>query len=501
MPLLWIIGILGVAVLLIGVCMALKDNSQTADRISASAIKAMNAPMTTYGGRKITDTCECCGEHKETKLYLENGKTVREYCKVCADSARADGYVSLQVLNVVKPSPKPEQTPASRASEWSGFSEPPEKPRKRAKVKKGTIITLCIVAVILIAVATLTVVFRRQISSFIYEKTGKCFYHQLSFKDNHSITYTQRAGDTKYHDITRDFICDRCGKEIIETKKQKHSTDYTYSVIHRKSDEKTHTYKKQSLCPQCGLILEQEDITEGHTEFRSNYIYSKADGTSHSVRKLISCAFCGVFCGEENYTEKHSDYTYSTGYFGSDSGSHLVRKYSYCGKCGETCGYEDTYEQHVFGYVETAAPTCTAQGGRYKECSKCREREWKEIVPATHTYSALGEKERQISCTRCGKETTDVFALKIRRVIEADYKNNRGYLHFYVKTKNCSSQTVSEVKATAKIYNSKGKVLYADTIMWKPTSFAAGSVANFEFIPADFFTDISTYSVEYEIVK
>ena len=36
---------------------------------------------------------------------LENGKTVREYCKVCADAARADGYVSLQALNVVKPAP------------------------------------------------------------------------------------------------------------------------------------------------------------------------------------------------------------------------------------------------------------------------------------------------------------------------------------------------------------------------------------------------------------
>ena len=495
MPLVWIFVIVGIVALIIGVCIALKDNAQTSDRISAAARKAMNEPMTSYGGRKITDNCECCGEHKETRLYLENRKTVREYCKMCADAARADGYVSLQALNVVKPAP---DTPKNPDSSFSP-PEPPEKPRKRVKIKKGTIIALCVIAAILIAVVTLTVVFRRQISGFVYEKTGKCFYHQLSFKDNHSITYAQRAGDAKYHDITRDFICDRCGKEIIETKKQKHSTDYTYDIIHIKADEKTHTYNKQSHCPQCGIVCEHENITEEHTEFKSDYIYRKVDGTSHSVRKLISCAFCGVPCGEENYTEEHSDYTYSTGYFRSDSESHLVRKYSYCGKCGESCGYEDTYEKHVFGYVETAKPTCTTQGGRYKECSKCREREWKEIVPARHTYYALNEAERSTRCAHCGRETTDVFALRIRRVIEADYVNDRAYVHYYVKTKNCSSQTVSEVKATIKIYNSKGKVIYNDTKVWKPSSFTSGTVANFDFIPSSPLSDVSTYSIEYEI--
>lgn len=491
----WFIGIACIAALIIIVALGVISIKENAEETAAK--EAANRPMTSYGGRKITDTCECCGEHKETRLYLENGKTVREYCKVCADAARADGYVSLQALNVVKPAP---DTPKKPDSSFSP-PEPPEKPRKRVKIKKGTIIALCVIAAILIAVVTLTVVFRRQISGFVYEKTGKCFYHQLSFKDNHSITYAQRVGDAKYHDITRDFICDRCGKEIIETKKQKHSTDYTYDIIHIKSDEKTHTYNKQSHCPQCGIVCEHENITEEHTEFKSDYIYRKVDGTSHSVRKLISCAFCGVPCGEENYTEEHSDYTYSTGYFRSDSESHLVRKYSYCGKCGESCGYEDTYEKHVFGYVETAKPTCTAQGGSYKECSKCREREWKEIVPARHTYYPLSETERSTRCAHCRKETTDVFALKIRRVIEADYVNDRAYVHYYVKTKNCSSQTVSEVKATIEICNSKGKVIYDDTKVWKPSSFAPGTVAGFDFIPPDFLTDVSTYSVEYEIVK
>lgn len=495
MPLVWFIGIACIAALIIIVALGVISIKENAEE--AAAKEAANRPTTSYGGRKITDTCECCGEHKETKLYLENGKTVREYCKACADAARADGYVSLQVLNVVKPAP---DTPKNPDSSFP-TPEPPEKPRKRVKIKKGTIIAICVVAAILIAVVTLTVVFRRQISGFVYEKTGKCFYHQLSFKDNHSITYDQRAGDAKYHDITRDFICDRCGKEITETKKQKHSTDYTYDIIHIKSDEKTHTYNKQSRCTKCGLVCEHENITEEHTEFKSDYIYRKVDSTSHSVRKLISCAFCGVFCGEENYTEEHSDYTYSTVYLKSDSKHHVMRKYSYCGKCGEICGYEDVTEQHVFGYVETAEPTCTAQGGRYKECSKCHEREWKEIVPARHTYYPLNEKERYTWCSQCGKETTDVFALRIRRVIEADYVNDRAYVHYYVKTKNCSSQTVSEVKATIKICNSKGKVIYDDTKVWKPSSFTPGTVANFDFIPPDFLTDVSTYSVEYEIVK
>lgn len=495
----WIIGIACIAALIIIVALGVISTKENVEE--AAAKEAANRPVTSFGGRKITDTCECCGEHKETRLYLENGKTVREYCKVCADAARADGYVSLQALNVVKPAPKPAETPASPSSEWSGFSEPPRKPHKRVKIKKSTIITLCVVAAILTAVVTLTAVFRRQISDFIYEKTGKCFYHICYLKDDNSITYTQRTDDTKYHDVTYDYVCDRCGKEIIETKKQKHGTDYIYDIIHIKSDEKTHTYNKQSRCPQCGLVCENENITEEHTEFKSNYIYRKVDGTSHSVRKLINCAFCGVSCGEENYTEGHSDYTYSTGYFRSDSESHLVRKYSYCRKCGESCGYEDTYEKHVFGYVETAKPTCTVQGGKYKECSKCREREWKEIVPARHTYYPLNEKERYTWCSQCGKETTDVFALKIRRVIEMDYVNDRAYVRYYVKTKNCSSQTVSEVKATIKICNSKGKVIYDDIKVWKPTSFAPGAIASFDFISPDFLTDVSTYSVEYEIVN
>lgn len=132
----WFIGIACIAALLIIVALGVISIKENAEETAAK--EAANRPMTSYGGRKITDTCECCGEHKETRLYLENGKTVREYCKACADAARADGYVSLQALNVVKPASKPEQTPTSRTSEWSGFSKPPKKPRKRVKIKKGT---------------------------------------------------------------------------------------------------------------------------------------------------------------------------------------------------------------------------------------------------------------------------------------------------------------------------------------------------------------------------
>lgn len=336
----WFIGIACIAALIIIVRLGVLSMKENAEE--AAAKEAANRPITNFGGRKITDTCECCGEHKETKLYLENGKTVREYCKICADSARADGYVSLQALNVVKPAPNTPENPDSSFP----TPEPPEKPRKRVKIKKGTIIALCVVAAILIAVVTLAAVFRRQISGFIYEKTGKCFYHICYLKDDKSITYTQRTDDTKYHDVTYDYVCDRCGKEIIETKKQKHGTDCTYDIIHIKSDEKAHTYNKHSRCPQCGLVCKHENITEEHTEFKSVYIYRKVDGTSHSVRELISCAFCGAHCGDEKYTEKHSDYTYSTAYLKTDSENHVMRKYSYCGKCGESCGYEDTYEKH-----------------------------------------------------------------------------------------------------------------------------------------------------------
>lgn len=260
MPLVWIFVFVGIVALIIGVCIALKDNAQTSDRISAAARKAMNEPMTSYGGRKITDTCECCGEHKETRLYLENGKTVREYCKVCADAARADGYVSLQALNVVKPAP---DTPKNPDSSFSP-PEPPEKPRKRVKVKKGTVIALCVVATILIAVVTLTVVFRRQISGFVYEKTGKCFYHIYYLKDDNSITYTQRAGDTKYHDVTYDYVCDRCGEEIIETKKQKHG-DFKYRVVSTSLGALYHSNQNIAFCTHCEMKCKQDNVSEQHT--------------------------------------------------------------------------------------------------------------------------------------------------------------------------------------------------------------------------------------------
>lgn len=254
----WFIGIACIAALIIIVALGVISIKENAEETAAK--EAANRPMTSYGGRKITDTCECCGEHKETRLYLENGKTVREYCKVCADAARADGYVSLQALNVVKPAP---DTPKNPDSSFSP-PEPPEKPRKRVKVKKGTIIALCIVAAILIAVVTLTVVFRRQISGFVYEKTGKCFYHQLSFKDNHSITYAQRADDAKYHDITRDFICDRCGKEIIETKKQKHG-DFKYRVVSTSLGALYHSNQNIAFCIHCEMKCKQDNVSEQHT--------------------------------------------------------------------------------------------------------------------------------------------------------------------------------------------------------------------------------------------
>lgn len=278
----WFIGIACIAALIIIVALGVLSIKENAEE--AAAKEAANRPMTSYGGRKITDTCECCSEHKETRLYLENGKTVREYCKACADAARADGYVSLQALNVVKPSPKPEQTPSSHASEWSGFSEPPEKPRKRVKIKKGTVIALCVVAAILIAVVTLTVVFRRQISGFVYEKTGKCFYHIYYLKDDNSITYTQRAGDTKYHDVTYDYVCDRCGKEIIETKKQKHTEGDKYQLSYSKFGEDSHFVYKTKYCDECGKPLTST---------------KKADDIQPHVYgpKLVQKATCGEYGG------------------------------------------------------------------------------------------------------------------------------------------------------------------------------------------------------------
>lgn len=258
MPLVWIIGIACIAALLIIVALGVISIKENAEETAAK--EAANRPMTSYGGRKITDTCECCGEHKETRLYLENGKTVREYCKVCADAARADGYVSLQALNVVKPAP---DTPKKPDSSFSP-PEPPEKPRKRVKVKKGTIIALCVIAAILIAVVTLTVVFRRQISGFVYEKTGKCFYHIYYLKDDNSITYTQRTGDTKYHDVTYDYVCDLCGEEIIETKKQKHG-DFKYRVVSTSLGALYHSNQNIAFCIHCEMKCKQDNVSEQHT--------------------------------------------------------------------------------------------------------------------------------------------------------------------------------------------------------------------------------------------
>ena len=254
----WFIGIVCIAALLIIVALGVISIKENAEE--AAAKEAANRPMTSYGGRKITDTCECCGEHKETKLYLENGKTVREYCKTCADAARADGYVSLQALNVVKPAP---DTPKNPDSSFSP-PEPPEKPRKRVKVKKGTIIALCVVATVLIAAVTLTVVFRRQISGFVYEKTGKCFYHIYYLKDDNSITYTQRAGDTKYHDVTYDYVCDLCGKEITETKKQKHG-DFKYRVVSTSLGALYHSNQNIAFCTHCEMKCKQDNVSEQHT--------------------------------------------------------------------------------------------------------------------------------------------------------------------------------------------------------------------------------------------
>lgn len=254
----WFIGIACIAALIIIVALGVISIKENAEETAAK--EAANRPMTSYGGRKITDTCECCGEHKETKLYLENGKTVREYCKVCADAARADGYVSLQVLNVVKPVPNTPKNPDSSFP----TPEPPEKPRKRVKIKKGTIIALCIVAAILIAAVALTVVFRRQISGFVYEKTGKCFYHIYYLKDDNSITYTQRAGDTKYHDVTYDYVCDICGKETIETKKQKHG-DFKYRVVSTSLGALYHSNQNIAFCTQCEMKCKQDNVSEQHT--------------------------------------------------------------------------------------------------------------------------------------------------------------------------------------------------------------------------------------------
>lgn len=254
----WFIGIACIAALIIIVALGVISIKENAEE--AAAKEAANRPMTSYGGRKITDTCECCGEHKETRLYLENGKTVREYCKVCADAARADGYVSLQALNVVKPAP---DTPKNPDSSFSP-PEPPEKPRKRVKVKKGTVIALCVVATVLIAAVTLTVVFRRQISGFVYEKTGKCFYHIYYLKDDNSITYTQRAGDTKYHDVTYDYVCDRCGEEIIETKKQKHG-DFKYRVVSTSLGALYHSNQNIAFCTHCEMKCKQDNVSEQHT--------------------------------------------------------------------------------------------------------------------------------------------------------------------------------------------------------------------------------------------
>lgn len=274
----WFIGIACIAALIIIVALGVISIKENAEE--AAAKEAANRPMTSYGGRKITDTCECCGEHKETKLYLENGKTVREYCKVCADAARADGYVSLQVLNVVKPVP---DTPKNPDSSFP-TPEPPEKPRKRVKIKKGTIIALCVVAAVLIAVVTLTVVFRRQISGFVYEKTGKCFYHIYYLKDDNSITYTQRAGDTKYHDVTYDYVCDICGKEIIETKKQKHTEGDKYQLSYSKFGEDSHFVYKTKCCDECGKPLTST---------------KKADDIQPHVYgpKLVQKATCGEYGG------------------------------------------------------------------------------------------------------------------------------------------------------------------------------------------------------------
>lgn len=250
----WFIGIACIAALIIIVALGVISIKENAEETAA------NRPMTSYGGRKITDTCECCGEHKETRLYLENGKTVREYCKACADAARADGYVSLQVLNVVKPAP---DTPKNPDSSFS-TPEPPEKPRKRVKIKKGTVIALCVVGAILIAVVTLTVVFRRQISGFVYEKTGKCFYHIYYLKDDNSITYTRRTGDTKYHDVTYDYVCDRCGKETIETKKQKHG-DFKYRVVSTSLGALYHSNQNIAFCTHCEMKCKQDNVSEQHT--------------------------------------------------------------------------------------------------------------------------------------------------------------------------------------------------------------------------------------------
>lgn len=254
----WFIGIACIAALIIIVALGVISIKENAEETAAK--EAANRPMTSYGGRKITDTCECCGEHKETKLYLENGKTVREYCKVCADAARADGYVSLQALNVVKPAPDTPKKPDSSFPK----PEPPEKPRKRVKIKKGTIIALCVIAAILIAVVTLTVVFRRQISGFVYEKTGKCFYHIYYLKDDNSITYTQRAGDTKYHDVTYDYVCDLCGKEITETKKQKHG-DFKYRVVSTSLGALYHSNQNIAFCIHCEMKCKQDNVSEQHT--------------------------------------------------------------------------------------------------------------------------------------------------------------------------------------------------------------------------------------------
>lgn len=407
----WFIGIVCIAALLIIVALGVISIKENAEE--AAAKEAANRPMTSYGGRKITDTCECCGEHKETKLYLENGKTVREYCKTCADAARADGYVSLQALNVVKPAP---DTPKNPDSSFSP-PEPPEKPRKRVKIKKGTIIALCVVATILIAVVTLTVVFRRQISGFVYEKTGKCFYHIYYLKDDNSITYTQRAGDTKYHHVTYDYVCDICGKEKNQTQQQAHGTDYKVVVLYEVNDEKNHNYNKQSYCTQCGMLCEEEK----------------------------------------------------------------------------------SIEAHAYGMVKTEkAPTCADYGGSYRECSKCGERDWINKTLGDHIYEDLGETERSPICTICKKKAEGLFTTQFYKKTDYDFKNSKFIHRFYVKALNCTSKTISYIKATFKFYDAQGTLVYDNTMEWEPFSFSPNESASFDFT-TKFLTDVSTYSIEYEI--
>lgn len=163
-------------------------------------------------------------------------------------------------------------------------------------------------------------------------------------------------------------------------------------------------------------------------------------------------SFVGCGCDHEFEYVKNIE-TYNGG----------CREQYQCNKCGEY-KYEDV--EHTYGSIQSATATCTEKGGTYKECSKCKHKEYTEEIKALgHNYiteSGSGyawsyEYAESTKCTRCG--APHYMLITTRAYIQS--RSGSSYLTFKGTVYN-RLKKLTYVKAKLIIYDDYGRVVHTD---------------------------------------